>query len=98
MRGTTGPNWNVHQGAQDADRRVVGGVAARFRATSYWMSRSARHGPSAGLSNSLTNREVVNPKGEFDTTRYVSDGHSVMRKSRRTISTWSIRPVFLTFS
>lgn len=92
------PNWNVHHGAQDADRRVVGGVAARLRATSYWTIRSARKGPSAGLSNSLANRAVVNPKGEFDTTRYVSDGHSIVRKSRRTISTWSIRPVSLTFS
>ncbi len=97
-RGTTGPSWNVHQGAHAADRSVVGGTAARFRATSNWMSRSARTGPSAGLSNRLANRAVVSPNGGFETTRYGSEGHSISRKSCRTISTWSTKPASLTLS
>ncbi len=62
------------------------------------MTRSALNGPSAGLSNNLANRAVVNPKGGFETTRYVSEGHSIPRKSWRTISIWSTNPALDTLS
>lgn len=98
VRGTVGPSSKVHHGAQAAERSVVGGTAERLRATSNWTSRSARTGPFSGISNSLSNRAVVRPKGGLATTRYVSVGHFIVRKSAQTISMRSLSPACRTFS
>lgn len=67
--GISGPRWNVHHGAQAVDRKLVGGMAARFRATSDWTTRSARHGPRVGPSSSRESSAVVSPNDGFETTR-----------------------------
>ena len=52
-----------HQGAHAVDSSVVGGTAARLRATSHWTSRSARRRPLFGSSSRWRSRDVVAPKG-----------------------------------
>ena len=70
------PSAKDHQGAQAVDSMVVGGVAARLRATSHWMIRSARRRPLLRSSSRWRSRAVVAPKGSEPIAR---KGRSGMR-------------------
>ena len=58
------PKSKDHQGAQVVESRVVGGVAARFRATSHWTIRSARRSPLARVVEQVTQDRRGGAEGE----------------------------------
>ena len=78
---------NSHQGAHTVERRVEGGAAARFCATSHCTTRSGRTRGTHGSSRRRRKMSVVRPKGREPITRNGCDGSGKDRKSPSTTRT-----------
>lgn len=71
LKALAGIRWSrskVHHGVHAAERSVVGGTAARLRATCHWTTMSAWMSLPEGSSNMWRINAVVDPKGSDPNT------------------------------
>ena len=86
-RGMRRVSESSHHGSHPKDRSVLRSGDARLRAASNCNKRSARSGPSTGLSRRRRRIDVVSAKGTLPNARHDPSGIRTLRTSPCTIRT-----------